>query len=83
VDRAQQDTAARERVTQADAKAESAAGVGTADEDQAAGERDADGRRLWERPPAKEDVASEAEPPAPCPVKDVTGAAGNQLDLTG
>ena len=50
VDRTQQDSAAQQRRVQTDQKAEMAAGIGEADgEDHATGERDADGRRLWEQ----------------------------------
>jgi hypothetical protein len=87
VDRAAQDSAGQSRQASNEAKAENAAGIGQTDgEEHAAAERDADGRRLWEKPPGKKDPAG--APPAPAAVppplsKDASGQSGNQLDLTG
>ena len=51
IDRAQQESAARELRARSEQKAETAAGVGQADGDNhQTAERDADGRRLWEFP---------------------------------
>lgn len=82
VERAELDTLNQQRQAQSDFRAEAAAGIGQADgEDHEASERDADGRRLWEAAAAGK---RSSEPPAPRPpVKDVTGEAGNQLDLSG
>lgn len=80
-ERAQHDTAAKERQIAGDRQAESAAGVGTTEGDEAAGERDADGRRLWERPPAAK--ATEAGKEEATNVKDPSGQSGSLLDLTG
>ncbi len=85
VERAQQDAAAQQRQIRSELKAESAAGIGEADgEDHETEDRDADGRRLWEEPPAGNSDNSDAsgsdkEPRA----KDVSGQSGNLLDLTG
>jgi hypothetical protein len=84
VERAQQEAIGRERAISADQQAETAAGIGTTDEDQEAGERDADGRRLWERPArAKPPATPEDVAPPMAPAKDVSGDCGNQLDVTG
>ncbi|HQU42422.1 MAG: hypothetical protein B7Z73_03845 [Planctomycetia bacterium 21-64-5] len=82
-ERAQHDAAAKERQVEGDRKAESAAGVGTTEGDEAASDRDADGRRLWEKPPqgkGPDDADDETEVP---PAKDLTGQSGSLLDLTG
>ncbi len=83
VERAQQDAGAQERQIQSEVKAESAAGIGETDgEDHETAERDADGRRPWERMPhrAKDEATAKAEPPRS---KDLTGESGTQLDLSG
>jgi hypothetical protein len=84
VDRAQQDSSAQQRRVQTDQKAESAAGIGEADgEDHATGERDADGRRLWEQIPGREgDGSGESGSDEPRS-KDPTGQSGSLLDLSG
>ena len=67
IDRAQQESAARELRDRSDEKAEMAAGIGQADGDNhQTAERDADGRRLWEFP--RRQAAGDAghdEPPRP------------------
>jgi hypothetical protein len=84
VDRTHQEAIGRERAISADEQADRAAGIGTTDEDQEAGERDADGRRLWERPPrGKTPTTPEDVSPPLAPAKDASGACGNQLDVTG
>lgn len=81
-DRMAQQTAEEARSTQARQNAEQAAGIGEMDQDQGAYERDADGRRPWERPAPPR--PEEEEPPAPDrSVRDPTGERGQQLDLTG
>ena len=86
VDRTQQDTAAQKRRVQTDQKAETAAGIGEADgEDHATGERDADGRRLWERGPDGEGQSGSpgADGSGQPQSKDPTGQSGSLLDLSG
>ena len=67
IDRAQQESTARELRSQSELKAEMAAGVGQADGDNhQTAERDADGRRLWEFPRRKgEQDAGNDESPRP------------------
>lgn len=86
VDRAAHEAANQQRQVANDAHAESAAGIGETDEDQAAADRDADGRRLWEgRHPKPTAPAAESTTPTvdATPVKDPTGESGNLLDLSG
>lgn len=82
-ERAQHETAAKERQVASDRKAENAAGIGTTEGDEAAGDRDADGRRLWEKLPAKqEQLDPEAGDPS-SRTKDPSGESGSLLDLVG
>lgn len=78
----QQDTADQARVDAAVDYAEEAAGIGETHEESKAGDRDADGRRLWEQTdrPQQDEAPAEA---ATTTAKDPTGVAGNTLDLTG
>jgi hypothetical protein len=84
LDRTRDATAVNERKAASDAKAADAAGIGKTDGDQEAGDRDADGRRLYEAPPEPpkrdEESVLDEEPPRPI---DPTGTSGTQLDLTG
>ena len=84
-ERAQNDSLAQGRQTDANQKAELAAGIGQTEQDQETSERDADGRRLWEAPgkPGKETPGGEAAEVAERQSKDATGQSGNKLDLTG
>jgi hypothetical protein len=88
VDRDGQESAGQSAQVANEAKAENAAGIGATDgEEHGAAERDADGRRIWEKPPGKKRVAAPAAetPLASSPVisKDASGESGNELDLTG
>ncbi len=79
--RAQADSTAQQRGVELNQHADNAAGVGQTEEDREAGDRDADGRRLWERFGREpEDANEESEKQQ---AKDTTGDAGNSLDLTG
>lgn len=86
-DRTAQDVKNRERFAAADAHAAEAAGVGTADgEGHETHDRDADGRQAWERADPRKKLSTSPVPPATVatpPVKDPTGIAGNELDLSG
>ncbi|HZN32377.1 MAG TPA: hypothetical protein VFB80_01110 [Pirellulaceae bacterium] len=84
-DKTQQATTEQTRSADAAEQAELAAGIGQTSEDSEAADRDADGRRLWERPPQQKPPA-ESPPAGPlaAPVaKDPSGACGGQLDLVG
>jgi len=87
VERAEQDASAQQRRVQLDQKADSAAGIGETDgEDHQTGERDADGRRLWEETTqgrSAEEEANPADAPPSQQSRDATGQAGNLLDLSG
>ena len=84
VDKTQRDAADAARQTDAAARAENAEGIGQTEEESQAGERDADGRRMWERP-AKESPKEEAAAAstAIALAKDPEGISGGLLDLTG
>jgi hypothetical protein len=92
-DRTAQESAGQERQVANETKSESAEGVGQTDgEEHETEDRDADGRRLWEKPLKKKEKAKQAaadsdpaaaDPAAAHPSKDATGQSGNQLDLTG
>lgn len=83
-DRAQQATGNHERQAANELKADTAAGIGATDgEDQTASERDADGRRLWEKRGGKRpDPVPVAPDAAARQSRDASGDCGNQLDLT-
>ena len=86
VDRTQRESADAARQTEAETRAENAAGIDQTKEESQTSDRDADGRRLWERPAErKKDVpdASEETPPATRPATDPTGESGQRLDITG
>ena len=81
-ERAQQDAGVQQRRIHSDQKAEAAAGIGQTDgEDHETGERDADGRSPWKRPP--ETAPADAPADAPPRSKDTTGQSGSLLDLSG
>jgi hypothetical protein len=81
----QKDGLARERQIETSQKAESADGIGETERDQESSERDADGRRLWEKPAeaGPKESLREAAAAASRQSKDPSGQCGNQLDLTG
>ncbi len=84
IDRAQQESAARELRAQSQEKAELAAGIGEADGDNhQTAERDADGRRLWEFPRRKGEQDDGSEEPRQPRSQDPTGQSGSMLDLSG
>jgi hypothetical protein len=95
VDRVATEVAEQATESDGDTKAETAAGVGQTDgEEHSANDRDADGRRLWEKPLGlAEDGAStdeesdgkseESTAGVEHASKDATGESGNQLDLMG
>jgi hypothetical protein len=82
-DRAAQEGANHARQAAADRSAESAAGIGETEQDEAASDRDADGRRLWEAAPNREESPEAENDAAAQAAKDPTGQSGTQLDLSG
>jgi len=81
-ERAQKQSAVRERQAESETRAEKSAGIGETEQDQGPSERDADGRRFWEAPPeasTEESAATDDQRQ----VKDLSGDSGNSLDLTG
>jgi type II secretory pathway pseudopilin PulG len=84
-DRVQRETTEQGRAAEASEQAENAAGIGQTEEDAQTSERDADGRRLWEkqdRKPKKVEESAVGESRVPVP-KDPSGACGGQVDLVG
>ena len=84
VERAQHETANKERRVQNDLRAENAAGIGETDgDDHETADRDADGRSPWRigrrAQKAEEPGESEEERRG----KDATGRSGTILDLSG
>jgi hypothetical protein len=85
VERVQQEVAVFEREIDSTAEAEAAEGIGVTNEEQAAGDRDADGRRPWEIGVAEahDKEQDSANPNSSHRAKDPTGQAGSQLDISG
>jgi hypothetical protein len=83
VDKTQHEVSEQSRTQDAIETAEQAAGIGETHEESQAGDRDADGRRLWESSEQKVSDKALAPTMEPPPAKDPTGTAGNLLDLTG
>ena len=83
--RASQQSSAQQRQLQNEKAAAETAGVGQAKEDEGTAERDADGRRLWERPPEghRDDAGDAQDQPAERHAPDPKGEAGSRLDLSG
>lgn len=84
-DKSQQTASEQSRAADASERAELAAGIGQTEQDSEAADRDADGRRLWERPLEKKAKGAEAPPLATGGAlgKDPSGACGGELDLVG
>ena len=84
-DKTQREAMDQAREAQGARAAEAASGIGETEEDSQAAERDADGRRLWERPEqtAADQTESEALTEPPPLGKDPTGEAGTAVDLLG
>ncbi len=88
IGRAQQEAADRARESQSDKKAEQASGIGEAQHDEGAGDRDADGRRIWEevaeKKPSESDESDSSAPAGESPQsKDPSGQSGKNIDLSG
>lgn len=80
-DRAVADAKNQERHSTSMERADRSAGVGSSDEaSTAAGDRDADGRRPWERIRRPGRAAEEGDEPKS---KDTSGQLGQTLDLSG
>ena len=86
-ERGQQASAATERKADAADKTEKASGIGQTDADQETGDRDADGRRMFEDTLELDSAEGQDEhdgehKEATRQVDDTTGQAGGQLDMT-
>ena len=76
-------TSVQQGETQGEVKAEQAEGIGKPDGEQHESEdRDADGRRLWERT-AKASAPSNPQLEQTVASRDASGQRGNELDLIG
>jgi hypothetical protein len=82
-ERTQKDASVQQRIAEAQAKSEKASGIGQAEQDSEASERDADGRRLWEEAGKKKGTDGEEASEPARQAKDVSGMSWNSLDLTG
>lgn len=85
---AQQATSNQSRAIDSAEKAEKAAGVGDPDESEKVSDRDADGRRAWERPQHEgEEAADEETPEEPTyddgHEPDPNSSKGHEIDLSG
>jgi hypothetical protein len=84
-ERTQKEGVSQRRSADADQHAEKSAGIGQTEQDQQTGERDADGRRLWEQavvPKKAPETAAESDGDSR-QSKDATGQSGTKLDLVG
>src|SRR3954469_10966375 len=79
-ERAERQSVDQARTAETAERAENAAGIGQTEEDSQSSDRDADGRRLWEKSPRPK----KPDPQAPIPAdftlplaKDPTGSCGN------
>lgn len=77
-ERTARDAAATEAKDELDLRAEKSSGVGQTESDSESSDRDADGRRLWER---TEEEAKESEPEAEGGSTDTPEEGDNRLDL--
>lgn len=82
-DKTQQAASEQSRTDAAAEYAEAAAGIGETREESQAGDRDADGRRFWERPEERNKAEETDAATSPTVALDPTGTMGGQLDLTG
>ncbi len=86
-DRVSQDSSRQTNAEHANKRAEKAAGLGAAEEEQAASDRDADGRRILEvheEAEANDAAAQDADNASEQrQSRDATGKRGNNLDLSG
>jgi hypothetical protein len=84
-DRAAGEVAEQVTAIEANEKSDDTAGLGEAEEQSGAGERDADGRRMWELAGKRteEEASASGVPPDASPVKDASGQRGTRLDLLG
>lgn len=84
IERSHQDASSQTRRVESAQRSESAAGIGETDgQEHETAERDADGRRLWEKTDRKAAEGDDSPPGKPRQSKDTTGQSGTQLDLCG
>ncbi|QDT69636.1 hypothetical protein MalM25_25750 [Planctomycetes bacterium MalM25] len=78
-ERSAREAAAQDKADELDLRAEKSSGVGQAEGDSEASDRDADGRRLWERTDEPEKASEEEQ--APAEAAPPPGDDDNRLDL--
>lgn len=87
IDRAKSNTAAQQRVTASELRAEKAAGIGETDgEDHTIDDRDADGRQAWDSGSGITALAPSGHESPEAEMRqgrDPSGNAGSELDITG
>lgn len=83
VERSKQESSQQARQTNAERLAEKSSGVGETSHDEGAGDRDADGQRIWEDAPDGGAESGSDATPTTKQSKDPTGEAGTRLDLNG
>jgi hypothetical protein len=84
IERGHQAADSQERRVENEQRAESAGGIGEADGDNhETSERDADGRRLWERSAQNSQTGPSQTGDASRVSKDASRQSGNLVDLTG
>ena len=81
IEKAQKDASSTQRQVEGDKKAADSAGIGQTEQDEGTSERDADGRRFWERNEHNKEHSGEDSQPRQA--KDPEGQSGTSLDLTG
>lgn len=82
IERGQKDSLRYSREMGAAEVAERAAGIGQTEQDEQSSERDADGRRIWERPAERKSSSPDATA-VERTSRDATGDSGSRLDLVG
>lgn len=81
--RRQQEASNSARELHLDLKAESASGIGETEQDERTSDRDADGRRVWERTPPRDDQSADLTGQDHSPGPDTANEKGQHLDLNG
>ena len=82
IERGQKDSLRHSRETASAEVAERAAGIGQTEQDEQSSERDADGRRLWERTTERKSSSTDTTS-VERTSRDATGDSGSRLDLVG
>ncbi|MEQ8849787.1 hypothetical protein [Botrimarina sp.] len=79
-ERSAREASERQAADELDLRAQKSSGVGQTDADEQTSDRDADGRRLWERP-EEEGQSSDEPAPADTPSSERPDAGDHHIDL--